>query len=204
MRKLVNEQTEIGLLLAVPGLLATLSLAPWIIRIFYTPEFLPATGLLQWFIIGCLGRVISWPLGFIMRALAKSMWLFLTETIFSVLHLVLIWLGMSWLGLEGIAIAFAALYLCHIAVVYRLAGALVEFSWSAAVRQLLFTFLPIVAIAFFSGRLLSLASATCVGLLLTALVSIICLRGLVHRLGEENRFVQTSFLMPGVRWLCRL
>jgi PST family polysaccharide transporter len=46
VNRLVNEQTEIGLLLAVPGLLATLALAPWIIRLFYTSEFLPAVELL--------------------------------------------------------------------------------------------------------------------------------------------------------------
>ena len=37
----VNEQTEIGVLLALPGLLATLALAPWVIHAFYTKEFVP-------------------------------------------------------------------------------------------------------------------------------------------------------------------
>lgn len=72
VNRLVNDQTEIGLLLAAPGLLATLCLAPWIIRIFYTEAFLPAADLLQWFILGCLGRVVSWPLGFVMLALGKG------------------------------------------------------------------------------------------------------------------------------------
>lgn len=63
--RLVNEQTEIGLILAVPGMPATLTLAPWIIHLFYTGEFLPASELSQWFILECLGRVLSWPLGFV-------------------------------------------------------------------------------------------------------------------------------------------
>lgn len=42
MNRLVNEQTEIGLLLAVPGLQATLSLAALIIRLYYTDAFLSA------------------------------------------------------------------------------------------------------------------------------------------------------------------
>lgn len=104
VNRLVNEQTEIGLLLAVPGLLATLSLAPWIIRLFYTGAFLPAADLLQWFILGCLGRVISWPLGYVMLALSKGQWYFVTETLANVLHLGLIGAGLWALGIEGVAL----------------------------------------------------------------------------------------------------
>ena len=69
MNRLVNRQTEIGLLLAVPGLLATMVLSPWIIKIFYTNEFLPAVELIQWFILGAFGKVISWPLSYLLLAL---------------------------------------------------------------------------------------------------------------------------------------
>lgn len=111
VNRLVNEQTEIGLLLAVPDLLATLALTPWIIRIFYTEAFLPAADMLQWFVFGCLGRVISWPLGFVMLALGKGQWFFVTETLANALHLALIGVGLWVLGLEGVALAFFILYL---------------------------------------------------------------------------------------------
>ena len=39
--RLVNEQAEIGLLLAVPGILATLAFAPLVISLFYSPRFAP-------------------------------------------------------------------------------------------------------------------------------------------------------------------
>ncbi|MBK6436672.1 MAG: oligosaccharide flippase family protein [Rhodanobacteraceae bacterium] len=42
----VNEQTEIGILLALPGFLATLAFAPWIIEILYSKEFSSAADLL--------------------------------------------------------------------------------------------------------------------------------------------------------------
>ncbi len=106
VNRLVNEQTEIGLLLAIPGLLATLVLAPWIIQLFYTKEFLQSAELLQWFILGCLGRVISWPLGFVMLALGKGRWFLFTETTFNVIHLLLIAMGLFVFGLEGVSIAF--------------------------------------------------------------------------------------------------
>ena len=42
VNRLVNEQTEVGVLLALPGLLATLVFAPWVIRLFYSAKFLEA------------------------------------------------------------------------------------------------------------------------------------------------------------------
>jgi antigen flippase len=201
MKRLVNEQTEIGLVLAVPGLLATLTLAPWIIRVFYSSEFLPATALLQWFILGCLGRVISWPMGFIMLALAKSRWFFVTETLFNVLHLALIWVGLTMLGIEGIAIAFFVLYVGYIAAVYGVSRYLIRFSWSAGTSKLVLLLIPIVALAFVAGRSLQPWPATGFGILLTSVASILCLRKLFLLVGPEHRLVQISNRLPGMRWI---
>ena len=204
MRRLVNEQSEIGLLLAVPSLLATLTLAPWIIHLFYTGEFLPASELLQWFILGCLGRVLSWPMGFVMLALGKGKWFFLTETFFNMLHLALIWLGLTLLGLVGTAIAFFVLYIGHIAAVYAVSRHLIDFSWSTAMQRLLLMLLPVVALAFASARLLPLWPATLIGLVIISIASVICLRGLVTRIGEQHRMVRSACRIPGMRWACGL
>jgi len=192
------------LLLALPGLLATLTFAPWIIRLIYTSEFLPAADLLSWFILGCLGRVISWPMGFVMLALGKSKWFFITETTFTLLHLGMIWIGLRVVGLEGVAMAFFLLHVICIAVVCGVARYLIEFSWASATLRLLYIFLPIVMFAFISSRLLSLPVATAFGVIVTATASILCARGLVQRLGSDNRIVRIGFLLPGVRWVCEL
>lgn len=202
MTRLVNEQTEIGLLIAVPGLLATLTLAPWIILLFFTSEFLPAAELLQWFILGCVGRIISWPLGFVMLALAKSKWFFMIETSFNLLHLGMIWVGLGIVGLEGVAIAFFCLYLIYIAAVYGVARHLIGFRWGGATLRLLYIFLPFVVCAFLSGRMLSLPLATVIGGIVTSIVSLLCVRGLVQRLEEDNGLVRFFFRFPGVRWVC--
>lgn len=203
MRRLVNEQTEIGLLLAAPGLLATLTLAPWVIRIFYTDDFLPAAELLQWFILGCLGRVIAWPLGFVMLALAKSSWFFITETTFNLIHIVMIWVGLAAFGIEGVAGAFFLLYVLYTVAVYGVARHLIGFRWSPATLRLLLIFLPLVAIAFISARTLQMEHSTGLGLILSVIASILCLRELVYRLGSDNRVIQLAFRVPGVRWVCR-
>jgi PST family polysaccharide transporter len=202
MRKLVNDQTEIGLLLAVPGLLATLALGPWIIGFFFTSEFLPAADLLQWFILGCLGRVISWPLGFVMLALARPKWYFFTETSFNVIHLAMIWIGISLMEAEGVAIAFFIMYLFYIAAVFLVARRLIEFSWSGATIRLLATFIPVIASVFMFGLWAPPDIATSVGLVVTAIASLLCIRLLVFRLGTTHKISLVCSSIPGIRWVC--
>jgi enterobacterial common antigen flippase len=201
MNRMVNEQAEIGLLLALPGLLATLVLAPWIVQIFYTGEFLGAVGLLQWFILGCMGRVISWPLGFVMLALGKGQWYLFTETSFNVLHVVTIFLGLQLFGIEGVAIGFFVMYLGYILAVYLVCRRLTGFAWAAEVSRLAWVALPVLGAAFVACRALPLWPASIVGLALTLAVSVFCLRGLARRVGAEHRIIRAVARLPGAKLL---
>jgi len=201
MNRMVNEQTEIGLLLALPGLLATLTLAPWILQLFYTKEFLSAAALLQWFVLGCLGRVISWPLGFVILALGKGRWFLLTETAFNLLHVTLIALGLRYWGIEGVAIAFLLMYLGYILVVHGVCRYLTRFIWSSACNQVAIVGLPILTVTFIACRSLPLWPATAVGLALTGVLSIYSLRGLASRLGSEHPLMRVITGLPYIKIL---
>ena len=201
MNRMVNDQTEIGLLLAVPGMLATMSLAPWIIYAFYTSDFLPASNLLQWFILGCLGKVISWPLGIVMLALGRRKILIVTETMTHGLHMVLVGAGLFMFGIEGAAIAFFVLYIIYIAVVYMVARHLTGFSWSHASRRLLLTLLLIVVMTFIVVRLTPLWAGSVFGVIATFVVSLFCMHGLVNRIGYEHRLTSVLFRIWGVKRL---
>ena len=71
-RKLVNEQTEMALLLAGPVLLAMITLAPWVIHLLYAASFAPATEVLRWQVLGDILKVASWPMGFILLAMGAA------------------------------------------------------------------------------------------------------------------------------------
>jgi PST family polysaccharide transporter len=204
MNRIVNEQTEIGLLLATPGLLATMSLAPWIVHIFYTRDFLPAADLLQWFVLGCMGRVLSWPLGFVMLALGKAKPFLMTETFFHVFHLALIIGGLLTLGIEGVAIAFFLLYICYTMAMLWIVRIQIGFKWSAATYKLVFSILPVFVIVFVGTRVFSIWPATFIGVTATVIVSIMCMRGLVHRIGFEHRLTHAVCRIHGMRTICGL
>lgn len=150
--RLINEQTEIGLLLAAPGLLATIALAPWVVTLFYSSDFLPAAGMLQWFALGCLGRVISWPMGYLMPAAGKSGWLFCSEMAMNLLHGVMLAAGLLMFGLDGVAMAFVALYALHIPLTFLIARRLCGFRWSAEAGKLIAMMMALHGALIFATR----------------------------------------------------
>lgn len=196
MKSIINEQTEIGLLLSVPGLLATLSFAPWIIQIFYTNEFLQAAELLKWFVMGCLLRVISFPLGHVLTATARKKLYIYTEVVFTVLHLALIWVGLKTLGIFGVSVAFFLLYCIYTATMRLMMGKIIGFSWSKGVNKLFIVLLPVVVGIFISSQLLPTVYASSIGLIATVVMGCYCLRELSFRVGPEHKIFKLIRRIP--------
>jgi PST family polysaccharide transporter len=202
MARLVNEQTEIGILLALPGLVATLAFAPWIMTLLYTRDFLGAADLLPMFILGVFGRVVSWPMGFVMLALGEGAWYAMSETAVFLVHAVLAFVLIRFFGLWGVALAFALLYLFCTVLVSVIAFRLIRFHWSLPVLKLLFESSLFVG----GGFYFALITKGGLGLLFGGVLSITAIlytvRGLAQRLGQSHRFVRMVLLLPGGRWLC--
>ena len=69
--RLVNEQTLIGLLLAGPGVIATLTFAPLVIASSIRAKFAAAVTVLRWICLGVMLQVITWPMGLHHRCQGK-------------------------------------------------------------------------------------------------------------------------------------
>jgi enterobacterial common antigen flippase len=187
MTQLINEQTEIGLLLAFPGLLATLALAPLVITVFYTAEFAAAADLLKWFIIGCMGRVLSWPLGFSLLAKGQTRLFMATELSFNLLQFASMWVGMHYLGLTGVAVGFAALYFLYTAGMLITNNFSISFTWSISVWKHLAWMMPIAVIAFSLTLVLPQPYASIAGVAIAIFSGFKCLRQLMERIHPDNR-----------------
>ena len=128
--ELVNQQAEVGILLTLPGLMATILLAPWVMRIFYSAEFVTAAELIRWQILGMGLRVACWPLGYISLAKGMSKTLVVIETVSSLIQVAIIYVCIHMWGLEGCGIGYAifmALATANMSVVsYKITG----FKWS--------------------------------------------------------------------------
>lgn len=135
--RLVNEQTEIALLLSAPVFIAMIGLAPWVIHLLYSAEFTPAVEVLRWQILGDVLKVASWPLGFVLLAAGAGKTYFLTETLALVSMGGLIAGFSSGFGLQVTGIAFLGCYLIYLPMVYLLAHHRIGFVWTDTVVKLM-------------------------------------------------------------------
>jgi len=129
--KLVNEQAEVGLLLAGPGLLATVVFAPLAIRLVYSAEFLPAVDVLRWIALGMLLRIIAWPVGFVLLAKNEQRLFIICEICSNLLYLTVVWVAIRYFELKGAGVAFATFYAMYAIGIYLVVRRLTGFRWSA-------------------------------------------------------------------------
>jgi PST family polysaccharide transporter len=198
LNRLVNEQTEVGILLALPGLLGTLVFSPLVIQLFYSGKFVKAGDLLPWFVLGIFGCVISWPLGYIQLAKGATLWYVGTETFSNVLHMVMIWAGLRWVGLLGVAIAFAIHNAFYTLGMIWVAGRLSKFRWSRAVLRLFLTTGVTVAITFGLVKLAPEGVARFAGGIIVIASAYWCLRQICIRLGPQHRINKMLLRVPFV------
>ena len=77
--QLVNEQTEIALLLAGPLIIGMICFMDVVVTLFYSNRFGQSINILLWQTMGNLLKVISWPMGFVMLAKGKGGYFIFTE-----------------------------------------------------------------------------------------------------------------------------
>lgn len=133
--RLVNEQTEVTLLLAGPVLLGMLALLPWVISVLYSEEFAPAADILRWQILGDVLKVISWPLGFIILAAGAGRTFMLSETAAMAVFVSGTWLTLPWLGIQATGVSFLLMYIVYLPLVYWLACRRTGFRWQPSVMR---------------------------------------------------------------------
>lgn len=132
--RLVNEQTEVALILAGPVLLAMLAFAPWVIQLLYSAEFAPAVEILRWQLLGDILKVMSWPLGFVLLAEGAGRTFILTESLGMGVFVLGVLIGLPAIGVTATGVAFLALYVAYLPLVWWLGRRRISFRWTRAVK----------------------------------------------------------------------
>lgn len=201
--RLVNEQVEVGFLMAGPAILGALSLAPLAIMLFYSEKFGGAVEILRWLCLGMFLRVLTWPMGFIILAKGERKIFFWSEVLTNIGYVALVWAGLKVFGLTGTGMAFFALYVLNGSAVYYITGRLTGFAWSGPNRKLALIFFPLVGIVFGSWYLLPHVAAAILGTVLTLPAGYFSLRTLcrwipLDRLPRATRkIISLLGLAPG-------
>lgn len=184
VNRMVNEQTEMGLLIALPGVLATIAFAPLILNLFYTSEFVAASGVIRWQIVGTALRVASWPLGYVQLAKGRAGLFIATETAAHSAHLLLTVAGLHLFGLDGVGIAFAVLYGVYTLGMLWVCRFLSGFRWSRAAGTILLASCAAVAASFAAIEVLPQNVGTGVSVVIMVVAGGLCLAGVQARLGS--------------------
>ncbi len=152
-KSLINKQIEIGFLLAVPGILATITFSPYIIKILYSSKFSPAVDILRWQSLGVLLQVITWPMGFMLRAIGNGKLFFWTELFDNSIYLGLSWIGIMYCGLPGTGMALLGKNLLYGLLMYRIITTKYSYSISPENKRHLKIMLPATAFVFINPYL---------------------------------------------------
>ena len=134
--RLINEQTHVSMLLAGPGVVATMALAPVLVTMFYSSAFAGAIPLVQWICMGMVLRVIAWPMGMLMLAKDTQRIFIASEFAWTSFSVVLAWTLVDRVGLNGAGFAFFGAEVFHTLITYLIARHLSGFRWDPACRKI--------------------------------------------------------------------
>ena len=110
VKELVGQQAETALLIMTPLLALLIVTMPLVVRILYTPEFLPIVMFASLTVLGMQFKAISWAMGYVYLAKGDGR-LFLTLEIISGVAILLLNLGFYYFfGLNGLGISFIISY----------------------------------------------------------------------------------------------
>jgi PST family polysaccharide transporter len=178
---LINEQTEVILLLAGPVLLAMLGLAPWVVELLYSSRFAEAATILRWQILGDILKMVSYPLSFAILASGDGRTLVACESLGMGVFVLSVGLGLPYLGLQATGIGFLAMYAAYLPLVYWLARRRTGFRWA---QSLVIKGFALMATGVLVGCIATIDSqaAAALGILSAGVFAMIALRRLTHML----------------------
>lgn len=153
--QLVNEQTEIGLLIASPLIVGMLSFINIVVYILYSAKFTEAVNILHWQLAGTFLQVISWPISYIILAKARGGIFICVELCWIGTYVCLVCFGWKAFGLEATGIGFLIAYLFYLIIINQTCRSMCGFSWSNKVLKYIFVFGLIILLAFLNSKYIS-------------------------------------------------
>lgn len=147
IKKLVNEQTEIALLIAGPIIIGMLSFSPIIVHLLYSSKFEHSALILQWQIAGDFLKILAWPLGFVILAKGNGKYFIFSEFMWNAVYLAFIWFGWNKLNISITGVAFCIAYLMSLSINYFFAKSKCGFSWSIVNKINIFIFFILTLVA---------------------------------------------------------
>lgn len=184
--RLVNEQTEVALLLGGPVLLLLLGIAPWVVLLLYSKEFGASVEVLRWQLLGDIFKVASFPLGFLILASGAGRVFVLAEFLATSVFVSVIVVFLSSLGVIATGLGYLAMYAVYLPIVWWFAARRIGFAWMPAVKiQLMALVAAALCIGFLSATSETLGAGA--GVLFALIFAVWALMRLSEETGYGGR-----------------
>ena len=185
-KDIINQQGEIAVLILAPIIISCIILMPFLLRLIYSEEFLPANDYISWAILGLMFKAVSFVIAYIFLAKAESKLFIVNETITKIYALLLELAGYYLYGLTGLGIAFLITYFTYSLQVYLIARKRYDFDFSSPFVKLFSVLFLIVLSAFVIVHLWKGFWMYVVLMVLFIICSLYSIRELNERVGILN------------------
>lgn len=190
-RRVVLEQAEIALLLAAPLFLGLQATAPWVLHALYSSQFVEATPLLRWLVLGDTLKTLGWPLGYLLLASGRGKIYIAAEALFALVLVGGTLLLLPRFGVEAAGIAYFAMMSVYLLTQFFIARRLIGLLPGRPLILLALAVIGSVAALALVGSFFPLAGLA-IGLPLSAAAGLFGLLRLAHLTEADNRIGRTA------------
>lgn len=159
LKRLVNQQAEMALLILAPLIVAFVLFGKYALVLLYSDEFVPVQQMVAFAAVGVFLRASSWTMGYLLLARGESWFFFFNELVSNGYFLGLNILGYSLAGFTGLGVSYIVAYALHFIQMQLFASYRYRVGYRPRFFMLLLTAL------FFGAMALLLAKASMPGLL---------------------------------------
>lgn len=149
IKKLVNEQSYIVLVVATPIIIGMLLFSDFALSVLYSSKFTYANTILEWQILGTFLKVLGWPIAFIILAKNKGPLFLLSEALFYVSYLGAFYLLFPSYGLDAAGIGYLIAYVIYLPVVFIIGKSISSFTWNGEVIRMIIMNLLLICGTFY-------------------------------------------------------
>lgn len=200
VRRCLDEQIEVTLLLALPGLLGTILFSKVLILVVYSSAFLPAAELLLWFTLSNFFRIVTWPIPYALLARNHGFAFAAYNTSVQLLGLAILLFVVPRGGLV-LAVAIGALTgIVTNAILYAIAWKFCGYVPSLKSFAILFGAGGACLGSILAVKFLPALHGHAIAALVFAIATLICFRVLLLRIHDHPRLVQVSHQIRAIAW----
>lgn len=152
IKKLVNEQTYVVLVISVPIIIIMLLFSGFALSVLYSSKFTNAENILQWQILGSVLKLMSWPIAFIVLARKKGLIFLFSEVVFYISYLAVSYFLFPQYGLDAVGIGYLIGYMIYLPLIVLIGWRISGFTWSKEVIVMIVIGLVLICTTFYISR----------------------------------------------------